>query len=120
IAIDDLARPPYGSPMTGEWARGLEAAAQLPNIFCKASNLILYAPKPWKAADIRPFVQHALAVFGPRRVMFGSGWPASLPAAGWKENLAAFTQSIGAQTVETREELLGGTAARFYGLGAAA
>jgi L-fuconolactonase len=116
MAIDDLANPPFGSPMTDEWARGMEEAAQLPQVFCKASNLLERAPAPWKAADIRPYVQHALAVFGPRRVMFGSGWPSCLPAAGWKETLAAFTQCIGAQTLEIREELLGGTAARFYGL----
>lgn len=116
MVIDDLARPPYGTPAADEWARAMETAAQLPQVYCKASNLIARAPAPWKAADIRPFVRHALAVFGPRRLMFGSGWPDSLPAAGWKENLAAFTQSIGAQTIEVREELLGGTAARFYGL----
>jgi L-fuconolactonase len=119
MVIDDLANPPFGSPMTDEWARGMEEAARLPQVFCKASNLVARAPAPWKAADIRPYVRHALAVFGPRRVMFGSGWPSCLPAAGWKETLAAFTQSIGAQTMEVREELLGGTAARFYALEAA-
>ena len=31
--------------------------------------------------------------------------------------LAAFTQAIGAQTLETREQLLGATARRFYRLG---
>ena len=116
MAIDDLACPPFGSPMTDEWARGMEEAAKLPHVFCKASSLLAHAPSPWKASDIRPFVRHALAVFSPRRLMFGSGWPSSLPAAGWKENLAVFTQCIGAQTIETREELLGGAAARFYGL----
>ena len=48
--------------------------------------------------------------------MFGSDWPASLPDHTWKENLALFTQSIGAQTIEVREQLLGGTAARFYAI----
>ena len=35
---------------------------------------------------------------------------------GWKAALAAFTQAIGPQTLETREHLLGGTARRFYRL----
>ena len=48
--------------------------------------------------------------------MFGSDWPNSLPEHAWKANLAAFTQAIGAQSIEVREELLGGTAARFYGI----
>jgi len=70
----------------------------------------------WKAEDLRPYVRHALAVFGPGRLMFGSGWPEGLPEHTWKESLAVFTQSIGAQTIEVREQLLGGTAARFYGI----
>ena len=69
-----------------------------------------------RAAPIRPFVQHALAVFGPRRLMFGSEWPVRLPDVTWKESLAAFTQSIGAHSMEEREQLLGGTAAEFYRL----
>ena len=56
------------------------------------------------------------AVFGPARLMFGSDWPNHLPEVSWKVSLAAFTQSIGAQPIETREQLLGGTAQRFYGL----
>ena len=106
IAIDHL-----GGPPTGDWAHDLELAAESPNVFCKLSGLTRLQPSP------RQYVQHALAVFGPRRLMFGSDWPACLPEFTWKASLAAFTQAIGAQTIEVREELLGGTAARFYGLG---
>jgi L-fuconolactonase len=116
IAIDHLARPPFGSGPTTEWLRGIEAAARLPNVFCKVSGLLTGQRTPWTAAPLRPFVQHVLSVFGPSRLMFGSEWPACLPAATWKETLAAFTQSIGARSIEVREQLLGGTAAGFYGL----
>ena len=61
-------------------------------------------------------VRRALALFGPSRLMFGSDWPSSLPDHTWKESFAAFTQALGAQPIEVREELLGGTAARFYAL----
>jgi L-fuconolactonase len=116
IAIDHLARPPFDSGLTAEWLRGIQAAARLPNVFCKVSGLLTGQPGPWTAAPLRPFVQHVLSVFDPDRLMFGSEWPACLPAAAWKETLAAFTQSIGARSIEVREQLLGGTAARFYGL----
>jgi L-fuconolactonase len=117
LAIDHMARPAFQLGMTGEWARGMESAARLPNVFCKISGLLTEVDQlPWQAAPIRPFVQHALAVFGPRRLMFGSEWPARLPDVTWKESLAAFTQSIGAQSLEVREQLLGGTAAEFYGI----
>ena len=46
--------------------------------------------------------------------------PAICPNGTWKEALAAFTQAIGPQTLETREHLLGGTARRFYRIGDAA
>jgi len=116
IAILRLGAPPVGAAGGDAWARAMEQAAECPEIFCKASSLLSLAPKPWKAEAIRPYVQHALRVFGPHRVMFGSGWPSCLPDAIWKETLAIFTQAIGAQTLETREELLGGAARRFYGI----
>ena len=46
--------------------------------------------------------------------MFGSDWPVCLLAGSWKEVLAAFTQSIGPQRIESRERLLGGAAQEFY------
>lgn len=116
IAIDHLARPPFHSGPTTEWVRGMAAAARLPNVFCKISGLLTGLRRPWAAAPLRPFVQHVLSVFDPNRLMFGSEWPACLPAAAWKETLAAFTQSIGVQSIEVREQMLGATAASFYGL----
>ncbi len=105
IVLDHVA-----APFSGRWPHDLAEAAQFPNVFCKLSGLTRIAPSP------APYVQHALKVFGPGRLMFGSDWPASLPEHSWKAALAAFTQAIGAQAVETREELLGGTAARVYAL----
>lgn len=104
ICIDHL-----GAPVTDDWPRLLEAAAQFPLVCCKLSGLAMFT-------EPRPYVQHALRLFGPDRLMFGSDWPNGLPACSWKASLAMFTQAIGAQSIETREQLLGGTAARFYGI----
>ena len=99
-----------------DWERAMAEAARNPRFAAKASGLITHGPRPWNAARFRPWVRHALAVFGPERLMFGSDWPHTLPDHVWKEALAAFTQAIGPQSVETREWLLGGAAARFYGI----
>ena len=107
IVIDHLG---VGDLDGDEWARQIERIAQSPQVYCKLSGVAHLRPSP------RPYVQHALAVFGPRRLMFGSDWPSGLPDITWKASLAAFTQAIGAQSMEVREELLGGTAERFYGL----
>ena len=92
------------------------SVARYPNLFAKISGLITHAPTGWKAAEFQPAVRAALAAFGPERVMYGSDWPTYLPEGTWKAALAAFTQAIGPQTLETREHLLGGTAHRFYRL----
>jgi L-fuconolactonase len=117
MVIDHLGRPSLAPMPFDEWAHTLEVAARSPNVFGKLSGLITDAPTQWNAAQFQPYARHALAVFGPERVMYGSDWPSYLPVGTWKEALAAFTQGVGAQTLETREQLLGGTAQRFYGIG---
>ncbi|MEO8369778.1 MAG: amidohydrolase family protein [Candidatus Solibacter sp.] len=107
VVIDDVA--------AGQGSVPLEFAAH-PNLYAKISGLITQAPTRWKVADFQPAVRATLAAFGVDRVMYGSDWPSYLPTGTWKEALAAFTQAIGAQTMETREHLLGATARRFYGL----
>ena len=92
----------------------MERLAALPQVYCKLSGLVRLSRAPWKADSLRPYVHHAIRCFGHRRVMFGSGWPDCLPEYAWKETLAAFTQALGAAPIPVREELLGGTAARFY------
>ncbi|HTS31395.1 MAG TPA: amidohydrolase family protein [Bryobacteraceae bacterium] len=109
IAIDHLGMG-SGGAADDQWAQDLVQAAAFPQVFCKLSGVARLA------ASARACVQHAMAVFGPSRLMFGSDWPAGLPDTTWKASLAAFTQAIGAQSIEVREELLGGTACRFYGL----
>jgi len=116
MAILHLASPQVDGAPSAEWTNGMAVLARYPNVVCKASDLIRLSTGAWSGADLRPYVQHALAMFSPARVMFGSGWPSGLPEHIWKETLAAFTQAIGAQSMDVREELLGGAAARFYGI----
>jgi L-fuconolactonase len=117
MVIDHIAKPPIATGRVDGWAEGMERAAQYPLVFAKLSGMITETDHTeWKAADLKPFVAHAYRCFGADRLMFGSDWPVCLLAGSWKAVLAAFTQSLGALPMETREQLLGGTAARFYGI----
>ena len=115
VIIDHLGNP---APSGGDfefWALQVEKLAQIPSVAIKISGLLrLNHPARWSARDLKPFVQHAITCFGPDRLLFGSGWPDSLAGGSWKESLAAFTQSIGPHSIDVREKLLGGTAARLY------
>ncbi len=115
MVIDHLAKPPIAAQVMEPWARDMEAAARLPQVYCKLSGMITEAdPKSWRSGVIRPYVAHAMRIFGPDRLMFGSDWPVCLLAGNWKEALAAFTQAIGPQPIDVREKLLGETASKFY------
>jgi len=117
MVIDHLAKPRIAEGVLEGWAGEMERIAAIAQVFVKISGMITEdGPGQWIAARIRPYVQHVLRLFGPNRVMFGSDWPVCLLAGRWKETLAAFTQSVGAQTEEAREKMLGGTAVKFYGL----
>ena len=97
------------------WARDMEEAAYLPQVYCKLSGMITEAVWPsGKADQLRPYISHVMRIFGPDRLMFGSDWPVCMLAGIWKEALAAFTQAIGVQPIEIREKLLGETAQKFY------
>jgi L-fuconolactonase len=114
LVLDHVGRPSLMTRPVDEWIRDLDAAAKHPLLAAKISGLITDAPTRWNADQFRPIVREAMRAFGPDRLMFGSDWPSYLPEGTWKESLAAFTQSIGAVPMEIREQLLGGTAARFY------
>lgn len=118
MVIDHIAKPRIAEKMFDGWAQDLERLAAVPHLYVKLSGMITEAsPDGWKTRDIEPYLQHALRVFGPDRSMFGSDWPVCLLATpNWKGTLAAFTQALGAQTHEFRDNVLGQTAARFYRL----
>jgi len=117
MVIDHIAKPPIASGRMDGWAEDMRTAASVPGLCCKLSGMITEADHAnWKADDLRPYVQHVMSVFEPERLMFGSDWPVCKLAGSWKRTLAAFTQAIGAQPIEVREQILGETAKRFYGL----
>jgi L-fuconolactonase len=119
MVIDHIAKPLIAGHRFEGWAEDIAAAARIPQVYCKLSGMITEADhQKWTADDLRPYVQHVLKAFGPDRLMFGSDWPVCKLAGSWKQVLAAFTQAIGAQPQNVRDALLGGTAARFYGLNA--
>ncbi|GAA2806979.1 amidohydrolase family protein [Nonomuraea dietziae] len=66
----------------------------------------------WTVEDLRPYVEHAVEVFGPDRLMFGSDWPVLLLAADYQTVFTVYSALLGATD---RGKVLGGNAARFYG-----
>jgi L-fuconolactonase len=117
MVIDHIAKPLIAQQVFEPWAQDMARVAEIPGMHVKLSGMITEARIPgWSAEDLKPYVKHVMSLFPPDRLMYGSDWPVCLLAGSYKATLAAFTQAIGAQLEPVRNEILGGTAVRFYGL----
>jgi predicted TIM-barrel fold metal-dependent hydrolase len=52
------------------WMDGMKALAQLDNVVCKISGIIVTARPDWKADDLAPNMRFSMETFGPDRRMF--------------------------------------------------
>jgi L-fuconolactonase len=120
IVIDHLGKPPIASGGLGAWKADLKAAAEAPNVHAKISGLNTAAHwTDWHAGDLEEAIGHALEVFGPGRLMFGSDWPVAILAGDyakvWTETGRAL-DSLGV-SADDRAAILGGNAAALYSIG---
>jgi L-fuconolactonase len=117
LVIDHLAKPSTAAGNWQPWADLLAAAAAFPTVSAKLSGLNTVAGPGSDATAFQPYVDHALAVFGSERVMFGSDWPFALTAAdSYTQVYRALVATLGELSEGERADVLGGTARRVYGL----
>ncbi|MFC4010371.1 amidohydrolase family protein [Nonomuraea purpurea] len=118
MVIDHLAKPPIKEKGWEPWASLLARAAEVPGVHAKVSGLNTAADaETWTAEDLRPYVEHALEVFGPGRLMFGSDWPVALLAGDYAKVWRETGALLSGLSAADRADVLGGTATRFYGIG---
>src|SRR5690606_15737846 len=96
----------------------MKQLAAHPNLYCKLSGMVTEADHHnWKLQDFTVYIQHALELFGPRRVLFGSDWPVCLLAAGYDEVVSILERSVPKSWSEAdRKRLFGENASVFYKL----
>ncbi len=114
IVIDHAAKPLIASGRLQPWADDMARLAALPQVHCKLSGLVTEAAQPWQPAELQPYVDHVLALFGPRRVMWGSDWPVLDLAGGYGRWVEAGDALLARLDMPAREQVLGLTACRFY------
>ncbi len=118
FVLDHLGKPDVRNRQGhAEWVRNLRSLAQCPNAFCKLSGLTFEAHwDTWDTDTLRPYVDHALSCFGPERCMVGSDWPVSLAAGDYRKTIAALEAITEGLSQHEQDQVLGGTASRFYRL----
>jgi L-fuconolactonase len=117
FVLDHLGKPAVRERQLDPWRDRLAALAALPNVACKLSGLVTEADwHRWQPENLAPYVAHALAAFGPGRVLFGGDWPVVTLAATyrrWVETLDALTGHL---SPDERRQLWSENARRWYRL----
>jgi L-fuconolactonase len=117
MVVDHLAKPAIASREFDEWATAIERVAAIESLHCKLSGLVTEADhRHWRVDDLRPYVEHALACFGPSRLMYGSDYPVCLLAASYDRVLDACRALLDGLDEVGRSAIFGENAARFYSL----
>jgi L-fuconolactonase len=117
LVIDPLAKPPIASGALQPWGSLIGGFAELGHVASKISGLVTEADwTSWKTADLRPYVDHAIEVFGPERLVFGSDWPVCLLAATYAGVAETTRALLGGLTEDERTAVMSANAIRIYGL----
>lgn len=121
FVLDHLAKPLIKSGSIEPWRSGIRELAHFPNVFCKLSGLVTEAEwNSWTPGQIGPYIDVAFECFGPERLMIGSDWPVCTVAASYSRVMNVIIDYLDQYASHARERVLGGTAAEFWRLQAAA
>jgi L-fuconolactonase len=118
VVIDHISKPPVMRAEREPWWTNIRRAAEHPGVHAKLSGIFPAQADMtvWEVDDLRPFVDHAVDCFGPSRLMWGSDWPIVNLAGGYKRMFEALDSIFQGWDAADRDAVLGGTAARFYGI----
>ena len=118
IVVDHGAKPPIrdGSEGWSAWAEGITRLARYPHVHCKLSGLATEAAQGWTEATLRPYADHLLAAFGPKRLMWGSDWPVLNLNGDYLLWHSVATLLLAQLADDERDAIFGGNAAAFYRL----
>lgn len=117
FVIDHLGKPNIKDGDWKDWKKKMAFLAERELVHCKISGMVTEADlKNWKREDLQPFLEIALELFGPKRLMYGSDWPVCLVAGEYEqvfEVVDRFTDSLSAGE---KARIMGETAKEFYGI----
>ncbi|MGN7187715.1 amidohydrolase family protein [Microbacterium enclense] len=119
VIVDHLGKPPVGGTAAArrEWRAMLADIAAAPSSTAKLSGYSSSVGplEAWTPADVLPFIDDALQLFGPRRLMYGGDWPVVLLAGGYERAWSVTGEALATLDAAERAAVLGTTAARVYG-----
>jgi L-fuconolactonase len=117
LALNHIAKPLIATGQTQPWATAIGQIAGLANVTCKVSGMVTEADwSSWTPADLVPYIETVVELFGPERLMFGSDWPVSTLAASYSRVFDTTMQILSESVGEDLEWVRWRCAAGTYGV----
>ena len=116
FVLDHMGKPDIANGEWEPWRGQLADLARRPNVVCKLSGSTSEAGPAWHEDTVRPYLEHALATFGPMRCMFGSDWPVATLTTAYPRWLDLVTDVVAGCSDSEIEAVFAGTAERIYEL----
>jgi L-fuconolactonase len=117
VVVDHGAKPEIAKGEIRAWEAGMRAIARNTRALCKLSGLATEAGPGWTAEKLKPYIDVLIDCFGAKRLMWGSDWPVLNVAGEYTQWFGIAEKYTAHLPREDREQIFGGTAARFYGIG---
>ena len=115
--VDHLAKPRVKDGNLSPWEENIRQLAKRPHVYLKLSGLVTEADHhQWTAEQLKPYIETALAAFGPERTMFGSDWPVCLLASPYRRWADLVAAAIRPLALNEQERIWAGTASAAYNL----
>jgi L-fuconolactonase len=117
FVLDHIGKPGIKGGLVEPWRSQMRELAALPNVVCKLSGVITEADhRDWTATQVRPYVEHAIACFGPDRILYGGDWPVVTLAGDYVQWLATLEAAATDFSAAERRKLFRDNAIRVYRL----
>lgn len=113
--LDHIAKPDIKNKIFAPWKAGMAALSKFPNVYVKLSGMATEAEwQTWKGEDFIPYLDAAMELFGPARLMIGSDWPVCTLAGSYDSVMGIVLDYIDRLSENEQAAILGGTASGAY------
>jgi L-fuconolactonase len=114
VVVDHAAKPRIRDRVVEPWRRDLAVVAAHPAVTCKLSGLLTEAGPSDDAAELAPWIDALLGLFGAGRLVWGSDWPVVNLAGGYDRWRAISIAALRALDAGERDAVLGANAKTVY------
>ena len=98
------------------WRRDLEQFRDLRHVHCKISGLLTEDGPDWTPQRLRPYLEAVFDIFGPDRLVFGSGLPVLNLVADYGAWIETVDRALQNFSPLERQNVCANNGERFYGL----